>query len=197
MKRTHLPRLALLLLTATLTPLRADLPSEESLHAELRQWKATYEKAINTGDLSPLEPLFTPATTGVVVDNQSFKSFAELQAIYTKFHADLGPNLQYRVSLTAEPSQIFGDLAVAHGTNDETVTTGAGEFTYTSTWTAVLRRVDGHWILIRSQATMNPFHNSVVAYFLAKTRNYYGLGGALAGLVVGAVAALALRRRPA
>src|SRR6266511_1240363 len=68
--------------------IHAATAAEEKVHEELRGLKAIYEKAVNTGDFAPLEPLFTPETTGVVVDNRPFKSFAELKAIDTKFRAD-------------------------------------------------------------------------------------------------------------
>lgn len=173
------------------------LPDEATLHAELRAWVPIYEKAISSGDLSPLEPLFDVGTSGVVVNNQTFKSFDELKAIYAKFYADF-PGVVYKVTLNPEPSQLFGDLAVAHGTCDEYVKTAAGtEFTYTSTWTAVLRRVDGKWKLVRSQVTMDPFQNSIVQYFVKQAEMGYGLGGLAIGVIGGLLAGFLLKRKSA
>ncbi len=173
------------------------LPDDAALHAELRQWVPIYEKAISSGDLSSLEPLFDAGTSGVVVNNQSFKSFDELKAIYAKFYADF-PGVVYKVTLNPAPSQLFGDLAVAHGTCDEYVKTAAGnEFTYTSTWTAVLRRVDGKWKLVRSQVTMDPFQNSIVQYFVKKAEMGYGFGGLAIGVIGGLLAGFLLKRRSA
>ena len=96
--------------------------SPTDYHAELRQLKATYETALSSGDLSPLESLFDANSSGVTVDNQSFRTFAELKAIYAKFHADF-PGGVYQVTLDAEPSLIEGNLAVARGTAKELVKT--------------------------------------------------------------------------
>jgi|GEM_PF-3880568 len=174
---------------------KAGAADEALFHDELRQLKAVYENAISSGDLSPLESLFTPESSGVVVDNQTYASFAELKGIYDRFRASF-PNLVYRVKLDAQPSLLFGDVAVARGTCDEYVKTNKGEFTYTSNWTAVLRRVDGHWKLVRSQVTMDPFRNSIVQYFLAKTKLYFGAGGAVLGLLGGLISARALGAKP-
>jgi hypothetical protein len=175
------------------------LPSARALspidpHAELRELKTTYEKALSSGDLSPLESLFDANSSGVTVDNQSFHTFAELKAIYAKFHADF-PGVVYQVALDAEPSVIEGNLAIARGTAKESVKTSAGEFTYTSTWTIVLRRTDAGWKLVRSQVTMDPFNNSIVTFLQKKAVLTYGLGGIALGLALGVFLGLAFRRR--
>lgn len=161
--------------------------------SELRALAATYETAINSGDLAPLAPLFDANTTGVTVDNQTFHTFDELKAIYDRFHAEF-PGVVYRVKLSTVPSLIEGNLAVAHGTADEFVKTSAGEFTYTSTWTVVLRRTDTGWKLVRSQMTMDPFNNSIVRLLQKKAVLTYGLGGIVLGLALGIFLGLAFRR---
>ena len=182
-----------LIATVICAPLRVWAADEnDKAHDELRQLKTLYETAINTGDLAPLEALFTPESSGVVVDNQPYRSFAELKAIYDRFHATF-PNVVYRVKLDPQLSQLFGDIAVASGSCEEYVKTAAGEFTYTSTWTAVLRKTNGQWKLVRSQVTMDPFSNSIVRHFQAKSKQMYGGGGLLLGLLVGFVASRALR----
>ena len=182
--RPFLARRIVAVFSMTVIALHAPTPSEEKLHEELRLLKTAYEKAVNIGDFTPLETLFSPDTTGVVVDNRPFKSFAELKAIDERFRADF-PGLVYRVTLKPELSQLYGDLAVSHGTADEYVKTSAGEFTYTSSFTAVLRRTEAGWKLIRSQVTMDPFRNSVVQHFLSRTKTYFGLGGLALGAIAG------------
>lgn len=175
-------------LLARATPSLRAADDDAKLHAELRQVAAVYENALSSGDLTPLAAWFTPESSGVTVDNQQFKSFAELKAIFDKFRASF-PGVVYHIKLQPVPSRIFGDIAVASGTCDESVKTSDGEFTYTSTWTAVLRRVDGQWKLVRSQVTMDPFHNSVVQYFNGRTKLCYGLGALVIGLIAGFVLA--------
>lgn len=186
-----------MLLTCAGHELRA-AAADDRLREELRQLKTVYENAISSGNLAPLEPLFTPDSSGVVVDNQRFKTFAELKGIYDRFRAQF-PGVVYKITLQPEQSQIFGDLAVARGTCDEFVKTEAGEFTYTSSFTVVLRRTEAGWKLVRSHLTMDPFRNSIVEHFLGKAKLYFGAGALVAGLVLGFVLgrAGASRKNPA
>lgn len=186
---------ALLLISclfACVTIARAMSPVD--YHAELRELKTTYETALSTGNLAPLEPLFDAGSSGVTVDNQNFRTFAELQAIYAKFHAEF-PGVVYEVKLDAVPSLLEGNLAVAHGTATEHVKTSSGEFNYTSTWTVVLRRTDTGWKLVRSQITMDPFNNPVVRFFEQKAKFTYGLTGLAVGLLAGLLLSRLFRRR--
>jgi hypothetical protein len=186
-----------LLLACTLlfgSALHAATPAD--YHAELRALKTTYENAINSGDLAPLATLFDAETTGVTVDNQSFHNFAELKAIYERFHSAF-PGVVYKIQLDAEPSQLFQDIAITHGTAKEYVKTTAAEFTYTSTWTVVLRRTDSGWKLVRSQVTMDPFRNSIVSFFEQKAKVTYGIGGLACGIALGLLIGVILRRRAA
>ncbi len=171
-------------------------PTEAALHDELRALKASYETALSSGDLKPLAPLLDAGSSGVTVDNQSFRTFAELQAIYDRFHADF-PGVVYRVKLDAQPTLLSGDLAIAHGTAEEFVKTSAAEFTYTSTWTAVLRRTDAGWKLVRSQVTMDPFRNSIVTFLQKKSLLTYSLTSLVAGVIIGLLLGAVFRRRSA
>jgi ketosteroid isomerase-like protein len=165
--------------------MRATAATDAAVHEDLRKLKSTYEDAINGGNLSALEPLFEAGSTGVTVDNQPFKSVAELKGIYDRFHASF-PGVVYRIKLNPEPSVILGDVAVAYGTGEEYVKTADGEFTYTSSFTAVLHRdAQGQWKLVRSQVSMDPFRNSVVQFFVSRTKLYFGGGALLAGLIGG------------
>jgi ketosteroid isomerase-like protein len=161
------------------------LPDEESLHQELRGLRKTYEDAVNSGNLAPLAPAFGPQTSGVVATNEEFHTIAEMQDIFDRFKNTLGPGYTYRVKLNPELSLIYGDIAVARGTSDEYVKSHGHEFNLTTRWTAVLRRENGQWHLLRSQVSMDPFHNSVTNYFFASVKKIYGGVGLAIGLVVG------------
>ena len=182
---------ALILLTPALAqnsppPTATSLPDEETLHQELRGLKKIYEDAINSGDLKAMAPIFGSKTSGVVATNEEFHTLDEMQQIFDRFKNNLGPGYVYRVTLNPERSLIFGDIAVCLGTSDEYIKSGAGnEFKLQTRWTAVLRREEGRWHLLRSQVSMDPFHNSVTDHFFASARNLYGGGGLAIGLLAG------------
>jgi ketosteroid isomerase-like protein len=171
--------------TSTTPPPASALPDEETMHQELRGLKKTYEDAVNSGNLAPLAPAFGPQTSGVVATNEEFHTLAEMQQIFDNFKNTLGPGYIYRVTVHPERSLIYGDIAVARGTSDEYVKSKGHEFNLTTRWTAVLRRENGQWHLIRSQVSMDPFHNSVTDYFFASVKKVYGGGGLAIGLVLG------------
>ena len=102
------------------------------------------------------------------------------------------------VSEQSNPTPKFllaGDLAIAHGTAEEFVKTSAKEFTYISSWTAVLRRTDTGWKLVRSHVTMDPFRNSIVTFLQKKSSLTYGLTALVAGLTLGLLLGTVFRRR--
>jgi ketosteroid isomerase-like protein len=178
------------------SPTATPLPDEESLHQELRGMKKIYEDAVNSGDLKTLAPVFGPQTSGVVATNEEFHTLDDMQQIFDRFKSTLGPGYIYRVTLNPERSLIYGDIAVCRGTSDEYIKSGSGnEFKLQTRWTAVLRRENGQWHLLRSQVSMDPFHNPVSDYFFALTKKVYGGGGLAIGLIVGILIGYIVRGR--
>jgi ketosteroid isomerase-like protein len=170
---------------------------EELTHLELRALKIIYEDAVNSGDLKPLEPYFTPETTGVVSLGKEFKNLSEFQKLFDDFKALIGPDHVYKIELHPERSTILGDIALARGTSSEYIKTSKGkEFNLTTLWSATLRRENGKWHLLRCQVTLDPFDNSVFHYFIMQTKKVYGWGALFLGLIVGALVVMLLRRKP-
>jgi ketosteroid isomerase-like protein len=171
---------------------------DEAAHAALRQIKAVYEKAVSTGDLTPLKGLFLPETTAVMLLGQEIKSYDELEQHWKYVRGLIGPGGSYSTTLQPETSLIYGDFAVSRGTSDEVVKTGAGkEFRYTSRWTAVSRRVGDQWKVIRLHGSMDPVTNVFTMSFLRAAKLTYGIGGLMVGALLGAVLVLLVRKRPA
>lgn len=188
--------LAAALLAGVLTVRAA--PTEDPAHAALREIRATYEKAVRTGDLAPLRALWAPETSAVMILGQEVKTFAELEA-HWKFVRDLiGPGGSYTTTLKPETSLIHGDIALSRGTSDELVRTAEGkEYPFTSFWTAVSRRVDGQWKVLRMHGSMAPVDNVFTRTFVQRAKLAYGIGGLVLGAAIGFGLAFLLRRRSA
>ncbi len=94
-------------------------------------------------------------------------------------------------------SILYGDdTAVAYGTCiDHFQLTSGQNFTLTSKWTATVVKVDDAWKVasfhISSNIFDNPIMNATKSWIM-----YAGIGGAVAGLLLGFVIASFLRRRP-
>lgn len=99
----------------------------------------------------------------------------------------IGPQGTYRVKVSlAERSKLSADMAVAHGTSEDQVATASGTtMDFQSNWTAVLRKRDGQWKLLRLHSSMNPVSNPFVASVVRGNSILWGCVGAAAGVVVG------------
>lgn len=171
------------------------VPDEEVMHQELRDLKKVYEDAVNSGDLTPLAPAFGPETSGVVALNEQFQTLAEMQRIFDHFKNMLGPGYVYKVTLNPERSLIYGNIAITRGTSEEFITSNGHQFKLLTRWSATLRRENGHWRLLRSHVSMDPFHNEVTDYFFSSIKKMYGGGGLAIGVAIGGLLGYFLKGR--
>jgi hypothetical protein len=82
--------------------------------------------------------------TGVMVTGDPVASYADIKKYWAAIRDKMGPGGRYKVTVHYEPAKLFGDIAVAHGTTDDAVTSTHGEFTFSSHWTAVcVKKSDG------------------------------------------------------
>ena len=164
---------------------RAATP-EDPAHDALRRIKGTYEKAVHSGDLTPLKALFAPETTAVMILGHEVKSFAELEQHWKYVSDMIGPGGSYTTTLKPETSLILGDVALSRGTSDELVKTAAGrEYAFTSSWTAVSRNTGGEWKVLRLHGSMDPVTNVFTSTFMQRAKLTYGIGGVVLGAAIG------------
>src|SRR6185436_11014360 len=107
----------------------------------------------------------------------------------------MGPGGRYTVTLEPELSTLLGDVALARGTTTDVVVTDRGEYRFKSQWTAVCRRVDGAWKILRVQGSMDPVGNPFVKKLVTTSAAWSGGGGGGLGLLVGLVAGVLVGRR--
>jgi ketosteroid isomerase-like protein len=161
----------------------------------LRALGASYEKAINSGDLNPLASSLSSTASAVFLTNDEVQGLPAMQAFFDDIKKRLGEGSSYTVKLVPDDTQFFGDTALAHGAADETVRLGNGSsFTYTTRWTALLRKLDGIWKAERLHVSLNPIDNPIVAARSKAQSWLVGVVAALAGIVLGFLMAR-LRRK--
>jgi len=156
----------------------------------LRDLKATYESAIKNNDLSPLKAHLTDDFSAVMLTGEEVKSFDELQAFWKKAQEYMGEDSSYTVSVSADDSTFIDNIAIAKGTSKDSVTAKGSTFDFTTTWTAVCRKLpDGSWKLARLQVTTHPVDNpfSKLAHKMKLWLTSIGVGfmTLLIGLIVG------------
>ena len=193
----HLVLAGSLLFVFSIMTLHAD---EEADHAALRAMKTAYEEAVNSNNLSKIGPYLGAGVTGVMVTGEPVQGFQGLESYWKKIQALIGEGGSYHVQVNPDRSELFGDLAVAHGTTDDVVRLPSGkQLKFNSLWTAVCRRENGAWKVIRMQATMDPVNNVFTAWKMGTAKLLYGGGGFIAGGLLALVLMRLFRRarRPA
>lgn len=161
---------------------RAD---DDADRAALRQIRTNYMEAVNSGDLSKIKNDLSRGVAGVMVTGVPVEGFDGLVDYWKKVQALIGQRGTYHVTVNVDKTDLFGDVAVSHGTTAEAVRLPNGkELDFSSFWTAVCHKEDGVWKVVRMQATLNPIDNVFVSLQLDKAKLTYGGIGFIAGILV-------------
>src|ERR1043166_3298806 len=138
-------------------PVAAPSAAEEAEWVKIRNIKAIYEDAVNSNQIEKLKPYIAKSFHGVMVNGREARSYDDLVKIMADARALIGAGGSYHVKVSYEPGAMFGALAVANGTAEESIVTGSGKrFEAVSTWLVNLIKEDGAWKLYRVQATTDP-----------------------------------------
>lgn len=201
--------LTILCILCMASPLRADaagdagvatnssIPaSDQADHDALRALVPVYEQAANQGKPELLKPYLDPEFSGVMVTGEEVTSSASLEEYWASIQRLMGPGGSYHVKVNVpEPAKISGDIAVAHGTTDDVVNAKGNEYRFEGRWTAVCRKRDGQWKLLRIQASMPPLTNPFVMATVRTASATSGVVAGICGLLVGWVLHVMLARR--
>jgi ketosteroid isomerase-like protein len=164
------------------------LANENADRDALRKIRSTYEDALNTRDLEKIQPLLADGFTGVVVSGDEVKCFEDMRTFMNKVWDMLGKGGRYHVKVVVDHTDLFGDLAVSRGANEERFHMAAGkEFAFSAPWTVVARRQHGKWKIFRVHACLNPMENVIVTEIVRRNRVLYGAYGLGLGLALGLV----------
>ena len=194
--------------TVLLLILLVSLPSSVSLAQDnadrqaLRALKPVYEQAMREGNPALLKPHLDPEFTGVMVTGESVTGYDGVEKYWQYIWDLMGEGGQYTVTVTEDGPALFaGDLAIASGTTEDNVVTSVGkEFHFTSRWTAIMRKQDGKWKILRIHASMNPISNEFIAAQVTTVMMITGSIAAVVSLILGWFAHVfwrSRRKRPA
>lgn len=171
--------------------------AEEADRAALRKIRGLYEEVVKTDDLTRLMPYLAPNVTAVTPTGEEVKGPQELQAYFKRIWDMIGKGGSYEVKVNLGATDLYGDIAVSHGTTNEFVRADNGsEYRFPMLWTAVSRKDSGEWKVIRMHGSIDPLTNVFVTTQLKAVKWLYGLGGLVVGLLAG-VGFHFLRRRRA
>jgi len=160
--------------------------SDEADHNALRKIRATYEDALNTRDLEPIRPLLADGFSGVVVSGEEVRTFEDVEKFLKGVWDLIGEGGCHHVNVVADHTDLFGDVAVARGYNEETFRTAAGkDYAFQAPWTVVALRQDGEWKIFRIHTGLNPMDNVIITEIVRRTKVSYGAIALGVGLGLG------------
>jgi ketosteroid isomerase-like protein len=161
--------------------------------------KAIYEEAMRENQLALLEPHLAPEFSGVMVTGEAVKGFPALDQYWQDIQKLMGEGGHYTVTVTEDgPALLAGNLAIASGTTEDEVVTGAGKkFRFASQWTAIAQKRGGEWKILRIHASMNPISNEFIEAKITTVIMITGGIAAVGGLILGWLAHILWRARRA
>ena len=92
--------------------------------------------------------------------------------------------------------EIYGDFAITRGDSENHLVNSVGkEFHFTSHWTAVCRKIDGQWKIVRAHSSLDPFGNPMLIDGVTKRIVLTTVIAAVGGLIIGSLATYFVIRR--
>lgn len=159
----------------------------------LRALKAIFEQAASKNQLDLLRPHLHEPFSVVTYTDREFSDFEAFKARWQETRDEVVGQGSYQVTLKPEPTEFFGDVAVARGDSDNVLVASSGnEYRLTSHWTAVFHKVDGQWTIVRVHSSLDPFGNPMIRGEVRRWLVFVGIAAAALGLVIGGLVAYLL-----
>lgn len=188
-----MPRLfpLLMVLTLPILPGGPALAAQDDPHAEDRaaliQVFHAMEDAINAQDVERMLVQMTPDATVTWLNGETSRGHDEIRAYYNRMVK--GPERYIDKYTTAARigahARFYGDVAVADGSMRDTFQpVSRAPFSLDSRWSSVSVKQDGQWKVAALHLSANVFTNDLMAEAKSAAVKT-GIGGAVAGLVLG------------
>lgn len=169
---------------------------EEADHAALREYKTLFEQAASENKLDLLKPILHEPFSVVTYTDREFTEFEAFKTRWQQTRDEIVGNGTYKVTLLPVRSEIYDDIAIARGDSENELITAAGnKYNFTSHWTAVFRKQDGQWKVVRVHSSLDPFGNPMVVGEVKNRMIQAGVGAGIGGLVIGGLIAWLFARR--
>jgi ketosteroid isomerase-like protein len=163
---------------------------QEAEHEALRGIKAAFENAVNNNQMELIEPFLDKDFSVVTFTDREFSDFEKFKERWQKTRTEMLEGGTYSIKLVPDRSQIIGDIAITKGNSENVMINGNGqEFKFSAHWTAVCRKTDGKWRILRGHNSLDPFGNpmlkSGVKKMIIKTASVASVIGICIGLAIG------------
>lgn len=198
---SHVLPVLLAALTLSVLPAGGALAGTDDPHATDRQALIAVfhamEDAINAQDVERMVAQMTPDATVTWLNGETSRGQDQIRAYYHRMVK--GPDRYIDKYTTAAQigahARFYGDVAVADGSMRDTFhPVSRAPFSLDSRWSSVSVKVDGQWKVAALHLSANVFTNDLIEE--AKSAAWKtGIGGIVAGLLLGALTVWLRRRR--
>ena len=171
------------------------LAATEEDKTALRALRAVYEEAVATRNLDLLKPHLADDFSAVMITAHEIEGFTGILDYWKRVEEFLGKDGTYQVAIDPDDSLFQGDMAIAKGRALEKVTRGGTSFEMTSHWTAVARKENGTWKLVRIHATIDPIDNPILHALQGAQKWTFAIAALVIGTLTGFLAARLPRRK--
>lgn len=170
--------------------------AEEADHEALRGLKAVFEEAVNKNQMELIRPCLDKDFSIVTFTDKEFSDFDKFKAQWAKTREVILKGGTYSTKLLPVRSQIIGDIAITKGDSENVIVGGDGtEIKFTAHWTAVCRKVDGQWKILRGHNSLDPFGNPMLKAGVKNIVIKVGAIAAVVGVLLGLVFGILIGRR--
>ncbi len=170
--------------------------AQEADHEALRNIKVVFEEAVNKNQMELIEPYLDKDFSVVTFTDREFNDFDKFKTKWEETREKMLKGGTYTVKLLPIRSQIIGDIAITKGDSENIMITGNGEeLKFTAHWTAVCRKTDGEWKILRGHNSLNPFNNPMLKSGVKKLILKGGIGAIAAGIIIGLLVGKLIRKR--
>lgn len=186
-----------LVLLGVSLPLFAQAPVIPATLDPAEAIKALREGLITSFNKADIEGLLSHLDTNVVVTWQNGEVSQGRDGVRAYYQRMMKGDKPIVKEVTSNPEiegrHVYGDWAVSWGNlHDRFLLTDGSDLPFNTRFTATIAKRGDRWLLTAFHASVNAFDNPVLATATKKV----GIAAALGGLVIGALLALLLRRRP-
>lgn len=137
--------------------------SEDAEREKLREIKAVYENAVNTNQMELLRPYLADSFSFVTLTKTEFTNFDSFIKQWDLTRERLLQGGTYEISLQPDASTFEGDVAISKGSSTSTLVTGKKKtFQFSESWTAISKKQNGEWKVVRIHSSIDPFKNPFI-----------------------------------
>jgi hypothetical protein len=172
---------------------------DEAIHEELRGLLRGIQNAVNSERYGDLAPFFHERMRVTTINQEVIASPEEIAPYFERWFGEDGFLDKVDMTLTADALTEFyanRSIGIVRGSGDEAyILTDGRAFDMKTRWTATaIRDSDGKWKILTLHIGTNFLDNPILDVAEASL-GYAALAGGVAGLLIGVLAALFLRRR--